>query len=269
MAKELKQRKIKSYNKKYIKLGIVIASVIVIIILIVLFIKFVKSNKKHDDSNQVDNNINSVTNKTINEIKNITNESENNNTQNPETLYPDLESLTSNNNNIILGEEPEKNTEENTDKKVIKSYASSDAALKGIQREMTTKQVQQILGSPESKVTEEEQTTEYTVLKYYYHGGQTEIDFVALYEKEQYLVHRIKTKSPDMLIERGLKVGDTMDSIIETYRRESILYKESDLIIIGYPDENPIYATSIRPKIYFKLENNVISQISISLGSES
>lgn len=265
MAKELKQRKIKKDNKKYIKLSIVIILVIAVLTLaITIIVKSIAKPKKTSDINNSENsqtNVvkpkNIVTNTSVNiiddKIKEITNNVTNENTTNIISTNTSNEVIE---NNKIEGE-------------AIKKFANVDAVVDGIQRELSIQQVKELKGEPQSIENEKEVTTGYSVQKYIYDNGKTEIDFINLYEKDQYIVHRIKTTNTSAILTRELKVGSTVDEVIAAFKKESILYKSQDLIIVGFPGEDPIYATSIKPKLYFAINNNVVTEFSINIGNES
>lgn len=257
MAKEFKQRKIKNDNKKYIKLSIVIILIIAVLSLVILIVVKTTKNKKNVNTTQNDKI------QTQNESKNVLT-----------NIFSDKLNEVKNDNNIIqnnttINNEIIENVSDNNQTKTIRKFGNTDAVINGIQREMTIEQVQLLLGSPENVQTEQEITTDYIVQKYFYDEGRTEIDFVALYESEKYIVHRIKTSNTKAILSRELQVGCTADEVLAAYKEESILYKDTDLIVIGYKGEDPIYATSIKPKLYFKINNNFVTEVSISIGSES
>lgn len=268
MAKELKQRKIKNDNKKYIKLSIVILLIITMLSLVIVII--LKSNKSPKTINSTDAQVNKNTNIIEQNKINLTENKTENSTNN--ILGDKLNQLTNNivveNNTIVPNETVENNTD-NNEIDNIKGYSNADAVINGIQREMSIEQVKLLLGEPDNVQTEHEVATDYIVQKYFYDNGRTEIDFIALYKPEKYVVHRIKTSSTNGILTRELKIGDTADKVIAAFKEESILYKDTDLIIIGFPGEDPIYATSIKPKIYFRIDNNILTQVSINIGSES
>ncbi len=263
MAKEFKQRTIKNNNEKYIRILLIIIIVFGAIISIVLFInKISKMNKTDNSDIKLENNI-IVTENTKENTEDNTFEEKLND------IIIDLEE----NKEIKIPEikPDEQSTVEKNDQeqKIVRKYNNNDANINGIQREMTIKQVEEVLSIPDTIRSETENSTGKEIKKQFYKDGTIEIDFMELYEKDKYIVHRMRTTNREVTLTRGLKVGSTTDEILSSFLDESILYKDTDLIVVGFPGEDHIYATTTRPKIYFKIVGGIVSEVMINIGSES
>lgn len=249
MAKEFKQRAIKKNNNKYIKIGIVVVSVIAVLILIILLIpKNNKHNIVQNPDQKVEQNINI-----------------NNGIQLENSI-----------NNILGGEKVQSNNilgmqqNFNIEKKeiIVKPFQEIDATISGVQRNMNEQQVRDLLGIPETTYKEENMMGDEKLI-YVYNNGNTKINFIISPDGRTYIVHTIYTTSKNSVLPRQLKIGDTTEAILQSFSSENILYKTDELIVIGHYGENPMYATSLKSKIYFIIKNNMITEVLISIGNES
>ncbi|HOZ55008.1 MAG TPA: hypothetical protein PK993_03075 [Clostridia bacterium] len=262
MAKEFKQRTIKNDNEKYIRIVLIFIIAVGAIVSIALIInKLSKMNKINNSDNKLENNVILT--------ENIKENTDNSFEQKLNDIIIDLEE----NNDITIPEiKPEEqsiNKKNDVEQKIVRKYNNNDAAISGIQREMTMKQVEEVLNIPDTIRTETENSTGKEIKKQFYKDGTIEIDFMALYEKDKYIVHRMRTTNRDVTLTRGLKIGSTTDEIFSAFLDESILYKDTDLIVVGFPGEDHIYATTIKPKIYFKIVGGIVTEVMINIGSES
>lgn len=67
---------------------------------------------------------------------------------------------------------------------------------------------------------------------------------------------------------RGLKISSSYDDVINSFKSESILLKESSRIVVGYPGDDPEYAVdNSKGKIYFSIKSNKVDSIRLSYGS--
>lgn len=249
MAKEFKQRTIKKNNNKYIKMSIVVVSVIAMLILIIVLIsKKNKDNIVQNPEEKVEQNIN------------INNGIQ---SENPINDIVGEEKVESNN---MLGVPQSSNKQEQ--EMIIKPYEEIDATISGVTRNMNEEQVRDLLGVPESMYKEENIMGD-EKLVYVYNSGDTKINFIIAPNGRTYIVHTIYTTSKNSVLPRKLKIGDTAETIVQSFNSDNILYLTDELIVIGYYGENPMYATSLKSKIYFTIKNNMITEVLISIGNES
>lgn len=243
MAKEFKQRTIKNNNKKYITLSISIAIIIAIIVLIIVLIH----KKTKDDTAQ--NNENLV------QMGDLT--QKNNPIQDEQELEINLSGI---NNNTP---EVDKN-----EIQYIDYFRLEDASINGVERNMSEDSVKKLLGIPESTYKEQSILGD-EMLIYTYNSGKTKVYFILTPNHQSYMVHRIQTTSKDVTLCRKIRIGGSADVVLSAFPEENILCKEDNLIVIGNYGEDPMYATSLQPKIYFTIKNNIITEVLISIGNEN
>lgn len=255
MTKEFKERKIKNDKKKYIQISIAIVLVITILILItVAIVKICSSNKNKKDDN-TDNN------SSLNNI-NLIKEENKNNTKEENINF----GLGANKeiNNITNNTTQNDNQETNTSTQ----FTKADASIDGIQREMTIEQVEFIKGKTEKIQNRYDDTIGHNVKKYVFDNGKTEIEFIELYEKDKFIVYRISSEKLGAVLTRNLKIGSKVEEVTSAYDQKSILYKDSSMIVIGYPGEDPVYASTIKPKLYLYIEDGMITGAAVNIGNE-
>lgn len=134
----------------------------------------------------------------------------------------------------------------------------------GLKLGMSDKEIEAILGEPDSKKSIYEDATGDTVKTVRYEKLGLKIDYRGAEDKDR--ASDISWDKENIKTARLIKVGSTKEELLNAYSKNSVLRTDGDIIVMGFEGDDPIYAVKDNTKIIFEIINGKVKSISMTYG---
>lgn len=199
---------------------------------------------------------NNDTNKKIEELKNEVVSSRNNS---EDTNVATNISSTSNN--------VKKNDDNKKSSSTVTAFSEKDLEIDGFKLGESAKALESKYGDPTTSRQYTEDATGRNIVKIDYESKGLTVENSISADNPDGSMIRISIYGKSTLqTARGIKIGDSKEKILQNYPSNSILDNVGNGgITVGYPNDNPVYETE-RGKIYFDINNDKVTGITIAYG---
>ena len=144
--------------------------------------------------------------------------------------------------------------------KEIKSFNEEDLMFNGVGLNDTLANALATYGENCDKSLQKEDASGENEITYTYKDGLIVKGLCSDEETDEGRIREIKL-SQNLKTKRNIGVGSTVSDIKKSYKAESILNEDNDMIVVGFPGDTDEYSS--KGRIYFSLQLGKVTEISM------